>query len=172
MSPAAPFQCSPRHLPQPGHNASGRNASGTEPVCSVLEQFVHQSVSTPDASALVGTAETLTYQQLDQRSNQLAHYLQQRVSTASQTDSSVTNSSVTDSLVSNDLVAVQLRRSPAAIIAFLAVLKAGLAYVPIDPNYPESRRNYILKDSKSTLLLTEGCFADALSEYSNPRIYK
>ena len=46
-------------------------------------------------------------------------------------------------------------RSPDAIIAFLAVMKAGAAYIPIDPSYPQARRRYILQDSQAAVLLTE-----------------
>ena len=112
-------------------------ASPSDAFFSVLSYFSKQVQKSPGAIALVGLSETLTYQQLDCRANQLAHFLRHK------------------GVVSGDLVAVQLRRSPDAIVAFLAVLKAGAAYVPIDPSYPEARRSYLLNDSRAKVLLTD-----------------
>src|SRR5207253_730397 len=61
-----------------------------------------------------------------------------------------------------DFVAVCLGRSFDLIIALLAVLKAGAAYVPLDPEYPSSRLNHILTDSKAALVLTCGKYSSRL----------
>lgn len=119
---------------------------------SVVSQFVAQAGKTPQAIALVGQSETLTYQQLNQRINQLAHFLQQK------------------GVGTGDLVAVQLMRSPHAIIAFLSVLKLGAAYVPIDPSYPVERRDYILQDSQSVALITNSSYIGSGLTYSGKRI--
>ena len=104
---------------------------------SVLNYLSESVERAPDATALVGLSESFSYNQLDKKINQLANFLQQK------------------GVEKGDLVGVQLRRSPDAIIAFLAILKAGAAYVPIDPGYPQSRRSYILSDSQAKLLLTD-----------------
>ncbi|MEM9092467.1 MAG: amino acid adenylation domain-containing protein [Cyanobacteria bacterium P01_F01_bin.53] len=147
MSQLVPNRPSPSQIQQ-----SNNKAPNSRAFCSIPEQIMHQALKTPESVALVSETETLTYQQLNQRSNQLAHYLhQQGLGAGSE---------------SHQLVAIQLTRSPAAIIAFLAILKAGAAYVPIDPNYPAARQQYILQDSKAEILLTETCFISAHSNYS------
>jgi len=104
---------------------------------TVIHKIETQVALTPNEIALVAQTEPLTYQQLNQRVNQLAHFLQQQ------------------GVGAGSLVAIQLMRSPDAIIAFLAVMKAGAAYIPIDPSYPQARRRYILQDSQAAVLLTE-----------------
>ncbi|MEO0541830.1 MAG: AMP-binding protein [Cyanobacteria bacterium P01_A01_bin.105] len=105
--------------------------------------FEAQVARTPDAIALITPAETLTYQTLNQRANQLARHLQ------------------TLGVGPDTLVALHLNRSAAMVIAFLAVLKAGGAYVPIDPSYPQERRSYLLQDAAAPVLLTETALLDA-----------
>jgi amino acid adenylation domain-containing protein len=96
-----------------------------------------QARRTPDAPAVTFGTETLSYAQLDARANQLAHHLQKRgVST-------------------NHLVGISLERSLELVIGLIAILKAGAAYVPIDPGYPQNRIAYLLSDSAVTLLLTQ-----------------
>ncbi|WP_276483898.1 non-ribosomal peptide synthetase [Paraflavitalea pollutisoli] len=92
----------------------------------------------PDATALVGNGNTLTYRQLDERATQLAHYL---------IDSCA--------IRPNNVVGIMLGRSEYLVIALLAVLKAGAAYVPIDPDYPDSRKAFMMEDTGLQLLLTE-----------------
>ena len=105
----------------------------------------HQINESPISESSISKGQTLTYQQLNERANQLAHFLQRQ------------------NIGSGDLVAVQLSRSPNAIIAFLSILKLGAAYVPIDPTYPTDRRSYILKDSNAAALLTESnCLATGI----------
>ena len=91
------------------------------PAATIPELFAQQAARTPDAVALVCEDETLTYRALDQRSNQLAHHLQS-LGAAPET-----------------IVALCVERSPAMVIALLATLKAGAAYLPLDPDYPEDR---------------------------------
>jgi amino acid adenylation domain-containing protein len=130
------------------HSApSPANALKVASACfrAVPERFAAQALRSPDAIALVSETETLTYSQLNQRTNQLARYLKQH------------------KIGAGDRVAVHLRRSPATVIAFLAVLKSGAAYVPIDPDYPDARRNYILQDASVALLLSESSLVNQLS---------
>jgi non-ribosomal peptide synthetase component F len=91
----------------------------------------------PGAVALAMGDEMLTYDDLERRSNQLAHHLRAlRVGPES-------------------LVGLCLHRSPALIVAALAILKAGGAYVPLDPAYPTDRLAYMLDDAQAPVLLTE-----------------
>ncbi|MBD1861335.1 MULTISPECIES: non-ribosomal peptide synthetase [Trichocoleus] len=106
--------------------------------------FAAQAEKTPDAIAVsapsgnVGVADQqLTYQELDQRANQLAHYLQQ-VGVGTET-----------------LVGICVDRSLDVLIAILGVWKAGGAYVPLDPEYPRDRLQFMLQDSQVLVLLTQ-----------------
>ncbi len=100
--------------------------------------FAEQARRTPDRPAVVDGADSLTYRQLDEQSNRLARVLIKR------------------GVRADTLVAVMTRPALPMFAAVLAVLKAGAAYVPIDPNYPPDRVRYILEDSGAKLLLTEG----------------
>lgn len=100
------------------------------------ELFYQQAARTPSAEALVWRQQRWTYQQLDQQSNQLAHYLRQYCDTG-------------------DLVALLLPRGPELIVSLLAILKAGAAYVPLSPDYPPERIAFILKDTGCRLLLSD-----------------
>ncbi|MCC2608229.1 non-ribosomal peptide synthetase, partial [Planctobacterium marinum] len=105
---------------------------------SVLQQFESQAAISPNATAVVLGDDTLSYGELNERANQLAHYL-------------INECRVT----SESLVGICLPRSLDMMVAILAVFKAGGAYVPLDPTYPESRIRYILEDaSVKTLIFT------------------
>lgn len=102
-------------------------------VHQLLEQQVEQ---TPEAIAVVFEDEHLTYQELNQKANQLAHYLQSLG-------------------VEPDVpVGICLERSLEMVIALLGVLKAGGAYIPLDPTYPQERLIFMLEDSQTSVLLT------------------
>ncbi|MGH7579408.1 MAG: non-ribosomal peptide synthetase, partial [Gemmatimonadales bacterium] len=104
---------------------------------SVHRLFEEQARRTPDAVALAAGAEQLTYRELDERANQLAHYLRAR------------------GVGPDARVAVCLGRSSQLVVALLAVLKAGGAYVALDPAYPEERLRFLLHDAQARVLLTE-----------------
>ncbi|HEY9858880.1 MAG TPA: amino acid adenylation domain-containing protein, partial [Candidatus Obscuribacterales bacterium] len=106
--------------------------------------FAAQSEKTPDAIAVSAPSgnvavadQQLTYQELDQRANQLAHYLQQ-VGVGPET-----------------LVGICVDRSLDILIAILGVWKAGGAYVPLDPEYPRDRLQFMLQDAQVPVLLTQ-----------------
>ncbi|MDB9317734.1 AMP-binding protein [Nodularia spumigena] len=103
---------------------------------SVHQWFEEQVCETPDAIAVVFGHEQLTYQQLNERANQLAHHLQKL------------------GVEPEKLVGICIERSPMMVVALLAVLKAGGAYVPLDPSYPSDRLAYMLTDAQVHLLLT------------------
>ena len=90
-----------------------------------------QAAQQPEALAVVQGAQQLTYAQLNQQANRLAHHL---LGLGVQPD---------------DRIAVCLRRGPEMLVALLAILKAGAGYVPVDPAYPAERIAYLLQDSAS-----------------------
>jgi amino acid adenylation domain-containing protein len=100
----------------------------------LFEQHVQQ---TPSATAVEHEDRKLTYGDLNRRSNQLAHYLSE------------------SGVKPETRVAICLERGVEMIVSLLAVLKAGAAYVPLDPAYPAERLHFMLKDSGSTVLLTQ-----------------
>ncbi|WP_165961071.1 condensation domain-containing protein, partial [Actinocrispum wychmicini] len=103
----------------------------------VHEWFEAQADRTPDATAVRAVDGELTYRQLDQQANQLAHHLRHQHHITPET-----------------LVGVCLPRTLDLIVALFAVLKTGAAYVPIDPAYPTNRITYILNDTKAKALIT------------------
>ncbi|WP_162034324.1 AMP-binding protein, partial [Chryseobacterium potabilaquae] len=112
------------------------------------ELFEHQVDKTPDHIALVYEDVSLTYQELNERSNQLAHYLLD-----------------TYKIVPDELIPLCLNRSEDMLIGILGVLKAGGAYVPMDPGYPMERFDHILRDTGAGLVLVEESTKDILYEY-------
>ncbi|MEH2092609.1 amino acid adenylation domain-containing protein [Nostoc sp.] len=106
----------------------------TKCIHQVFEEQVEQN---SHAIALVYEDESLTYRELNDRANQLAHYLQ------------------TLGVKKEVLVGICIERSPQMIIGMLAILKAGGAYVPLDSSYPQERLAYMLNDSQVSILLTQ-----------------
>ena len=103
----------------------------------VHEMFAEQAKRKPEMIAVKGEQGELSYRELDRRSNQLAHCLRLR------------------GVGPEDLVGVCSERSAEMVIAILGILKAGASYAPIDPTYPRQRVEYILKDARVKLLLTQ-----------------
>jgi len=108
------------------------------------ELFEGQAEQQPEAMALVSEAEQLSYGALNSRANQLAHYLQQQGVGAEQR------------------VGIYQQRTAALVVSLLAVLKAGGVYVPLDPDYPAERLNFMLADAEVKVLLTESGLAARL----------
>jgi surfactin family lipopeptide synthetase C len=103
----------------------------------VHEWFEAQVEQTPNALALVFQDRRLTYRELNQRANQLAHYVQKQ------------------GVGPETLVGLCVERSPEMVVGLLGVLKAGAAYLPLDPDSPPERLAFILKDAQVPLLLTQ-----------------
>lgn len=104
------------------------------PLHALIEAQVARS---PDATAVIGDDEQLTYGELNRRANQLAHHLRGL------------------GVGPDVLVGLCMDRSPALWVALLGILKAGGAYVPLDPSYPKQRLAFVLQDSALALVLTE-----------------
>ncbi len=105
---------------------------------TTINQLIEKSAShTPEAIAVSCDGITITYKELNERANQLAHFLIQK---------GVQNES---------FVGISLERSIEMIIGVLGILKSGGTYIPIDPSYPNERIHYMLMDSKLRILITQ-----------------
>ncbi|WP_163011609.1 condensation domain-containing protein, partial [Pseudomonas viridiflava] len=113
------------------------------------QRFETQALKTPQAIALSLGSEQLSYGQLNQRANQLAHKLREQG-------------------VGPDVrVGLAAERSLDMIVGLLAILKAGGAYVPLDPDYPQDRLSFLMQDSGIGLLLTQSHLMNGLPVPAN-----
>ena len=113
----------------------------------VHQLFERQAVENPDALAVIYKDRQLTFGELNQQANQLAHYLR-------------------GNGVSAEIrVALCLERSPEMIVALLAVLKAGGVYVPLDPSYPRERLRFMLDDSAAPVVLMRQSLLDLFPDH-------
>lgn len=103
---------------------------------TIVQLFEEQVEKTPDNIAVVFEDKKLTYKELNQKANGLARFL------------------LANNVSPNDIVCLLLDKSLESIIAIIATLKIGAAYLPIDVNYPSDRIDYIIQDSKAKILLT------------------
>ncbi|ETT73269.1 linear gramicidin synthetase subunit D [Paenibacillus sp. FSL R7-277] len=101
----------------------------------IHELFEEQALLRPDAPALKFQGDTLTYLEFNMRVNQVAHYL------------------IAQGIGTEDFVGVYADRSIEMMVAVYGILKAGAAYIPIDPTYPRDRVDYMLQDSEVKLVL-------------------
>ncbi|WP_173964025.1 condensation domain-containing protein, partial [Flavobacterium collinsii] len=105
---------------------------------TIIDLFEDQVAGTPNNIAVVFDETQLTYQELNEKANQLAFYLRDRYA-----------------VEADDLIGIKLDRSEKMLIVILGILKSGAAYVPIDVNYPQERIAYIEKDSNSKIVIDE-----------------
>lgn len=114
--------------------------------------FEAQVLRTPLAPAVIFEAKVLSYQELNQQANSIAQAL------------------INFGVGPEQFVVLYLERSPAMIMAILAILKAGGAYVPIEPDYPQSRLQHIIREIKPALFMTHGSLDKDLSDFNVPTI--
>ena len=107
-----------------------------EDLC-IHQIFQSQAERRPDSVAIVFGEDHLSYESLDRRANQLAHYLKRL------------------GIGPDVYVALCMERSPQIALSILGILKAGGAYLPLDPSYPKERLAFMLEDSKAAVLLTQ-----------------
>jgi non-ribosomal peptide synthetase-like protein len=107
----------------------------------------------PRAVAIRDGDLNITYEELDRLSDQLANHLVQK------------------GVVPGDFVGIHLKRSPCVYASMLAILKAGAAYVPLDPGYPEDRVTYILRDASINLLISQSALQDSHINFDKEVIY-
>jgi len=120
----------------------------------IHELFEQQVVRAPQAVALIFEDISLSYGELNQRANRLAHYLS------------------ANGIGPDCHVAICLKRSPEMLVGLLAILKAGGCYVPLDPDYPIERLRYMIDDSAPAVLLcdptTQPLLADVFAQVAQP----
>ena len=119
---------------------------------TINDLFEQQVVSHPNASALIFEDEIITYQQLDSSSNQLANYL------------------ITKGVNLEEMVPICLERGSHFILVILGILKAGASYVPIDLSYPMQRIQFMLKDTKAKMVVSETLESQDSIEYINLKL--
>jgi aspartate racemase len=126
------------------------NATETDyPREKTMHELVEaQAARTPEASAVEHSGQKLTYRELNERANQLAHFLRKR------------------GIGIESKVGVCLRRSLELPVALLAVLKAGAACLPLDPAYPKERLTYMLDDSQTPLVLTQPGLLSEVTDFN------
>ncbi len=107
---------------------------------------------TPDAIAIVFNEQQLTYRELNEKANQLAHYLREK------------------GVGADYLVGLYIERSCTMIIGILGILKAGGAYLPIDPQYPEERLEFLIKDAKINLILSQQSLQNKTALLATPTL--
>ncbi|MBQ9216642.1 MAG: amino acid adenylation domain-containing protein [Muribaculaceae bacterium] len=114
---------------------------------TIVSLFRHQAQATPDHVAVVYNDLTYTYAQVDAISDRIAAYL------------------IGQGLKAEDVVSVLIPRCQWMAIASLGVLKAGCAYQPLDPSYPQERLNFMMKDASARLLIADEQLRDLVNEY-------
>ncbi|MFC6925214.1 non-ribosomal peptide synthetase, partial [Microbulbifer taiwanensis] len=115
----------------------------------IHELFEQQAQSNPDNIAIIFADNSLTYKQLNEKANQLAHYLKEHYD-----------------IVPDTLVGLCVERSLEMVIGILGILKAGGAYVPLDPSYPPDRLSYMLEDAELGVVLSLGHMKSVLAEFN------
>ena len=119
-------------------------ANAAQPAECLHRLFAGQAASRPDALAVTSEDEGWSYGELDRRANRIAHWL------------------LASGVRPGEIVGVCLPRSPGLVAALLGILKAGCAYLPLDPSYPAERLSFILGDSGARRVVTEARLADSL----------
>jgi amino acid adenylation domain-containing protein len=119
------------------------------PQLCIHHLFERQVELRPESLAVVYKHERLSYRQINDRANQLAHFLTRHGAGP------------------ESLVAVCLSRTPEMIVSLLAILKAGAAYVPLDPNYPSHRLSFMIEDTAASLIISEQDLADKLPDHNS-----
>ncbi|WP_391204474.1 amino acid adenylation domain-containing protein [Psychrobacillus sp. L4] len=112
---------------------------------TIQKMFEEQVEKEPNKMAVKFEDRHLTYQELNDRANSLARVL------------------IAKGVKANSIVGIMVERSLQMVVGIMGILKAGVAYLPIDPNYPEDRINYLLSDSQCDFLITQTDFMDKLS---------
>ena len=133
--------------------AAGHCEAQSQTQIWIHEQVSRQASTIPDAVAVSDASEYLTYKQLDERSSQLAHYL----------------GSV--GVQSDVIIGLLLERSVDLAVSVLGVLKAGGAYLPLDPEYPRERLDFILRDAGVRVLITQHRFKALVADFSASAFY-
>ncbi|TRT76023.1 MAG: amino acid adenylation domain-containing protein, partial [Microcystis sp. M_OC_Ca_00000000_S217Cul] len=133
-----------------GWNETKADYSYNKCIHQLIEE---QAARTPDAVAVVFENQQLTYAELNSRANQLAHYLRSL------------------GVETEVIVGLCVERSLDMIVALIGILKAGAAYLPLDPEYPQERLQFMLEDSQVPLLLTQSSLIDKLPNHQAKTVF-
>ncbi|PEZ37093.1 non-ribosomal peptide synthetase [Bacillus cereus] len=126
----------------------------TYPNSKTLDQLVDlQALKSPNQIAISMGDKSITYYELQQRSNQIANYLRE------------------NDLKKGQRVSITMERESDNIVWILGILKSGGVYVPIDPKFPEKRIEYILKDSESQMIITKKEYRGLVERFAIHTIY-
>ncbi|MEI3801476.1 MULTISPECIES: non-ribosomal peptide synthetase family protein [unclassified Chitinophaga] len=120
----------------PGHFMLQGEQWHYDPFATVIALFNQQAALSPDRTAVVFKSDAITYDTLNRRSNQMAHYLLEQ------------------GVKPGDIIPVWIDRSIEWLVAVIGILKTGAAYVPIDPSYPLKRIQVILEDTGTSCVVT------------------
>jgi amino acid adenylation domain-containing protein len=132
-----------------GANSPHNDGRRDYPLSRGPHELIEDQVErTPDAPALTLGPEQISYRELNSRSNRMAHFLREQ------------------GVGPESLVGVCLDRSLDSVVSFLAILKSGGTYLPLDPNFPKDRLAFMLADSEVSLLLTHSSLRESLGETS------
>ena len=112
---------------------------------TIQQMFEEQVKKTPNSTALMFEDKTLTYGELNEKSNQLARQLREK------------------GVKPDSIVGIMVYRSFEMIVGIMAILKAGGAYLPLDPEYPMERRNYMLENANVEIILTQKTISDRIN---------
>ena len=112
----------------------------------IHQLFEEQVERAPDSIAIIYQEQQLTYRELNNRANQIAHYLQKL------------------GVKPNALVGICVERSLGMLVGLLGILKSGCAYVPLDPTYPQERLHFMLQDTQVSVLLTSRSLVTEMPE--------
>ena len=126
-------------------NATNSSYPKDKHVAALISEM---AVQFPHKTAIRFQDSELSYEQLDKRSNRLANYLLQ------------------NGILPGNIIGLSITRSPEMIIALLAVMKAGAAYIPLDPLYPKSRIEFMLADSNARILITSASYKDQFDTFA------
>ena len=112
----------------------------------IHQLFEQQVERTPQVIAVIQEQEQISYESLNEKANQLAHYLQQQ------------------GISPEKLVGICVERSVEMVIVLLGILKAGGGYVPLDPQYPPERLEYMIRDTQMSVIVTQSYLVDKLAQ--------
>src|SRR4051794_30925521 len=136
-----------KHAPSIGryqlnmHEAQAQTTHAqTDPSATLLGRFQHFARLSPERTAIACGPEHVSYGELDERSTRVAQALRAR------------------GVESESIVGICLPRKPSFVVAMLGVLKAGAAYLPLDPTYPEDRRDYMVSDAGAKVVIDSADF--------------
>jgi len=138
---------------------NSQNNSQTSINKYVHQLFEQQVEKSPEAIAVEFLSYRLTYRELNAKANQLAHYLRSLNEVADMAN------------MADTFVGICIERSLEMLVAILGILKAGAAYVPLDPSYPPDRLAYMIEDAKIAILLTQENLAQVTQDQERSQLF-